>query len=205
MDPSAVSDGASSHSKRKHKHHHHHHHHGDKHHHHHHHRRRHHSRHHRAKSAESIRNRVQPNFISADPSMQQQQPQQMIVYREGYPAESNPATLATVPYMANEQEIAYHDDQQAPMFVYRDSAPPIIQNDGTSQHIFIQPEQETVKLLSISLIFISIHLPENCSVDSSSAADSTKSRLFTGDTVSSETGRISAYASLHRGDRENLC
>lgn len=141
-DRASVIDSASSTSKRKHKHHHHHHHHhhGDKHHHHH--RRRHHSRHHRAKSAESIRNRVQPTFLPVE----NQQPQQMVVYREGYPLESNPTSLATVPYVTNDQETSYVDDQQTPMVVYRDT-PSIIQSDGTGQQFYIHPEQETVSQL----------------------------------------------------------
>lgn len=155
---SSTFESASATSKRHHKHKHHHHrhhnhHHKDKHHHHH---------HRRATSAESIRNRQHQAFISPtkmavatpqyiEQNQQQQQQQPMIVYREvgngeGYTVDPN--GLATVPY-GIENETTFVDDQQAPMFVYRDQQPMI--NDGTSQQIFFNPEQETVSSFELIL------------------------------------------------------
>jgi hypothetical protein len=147
-------DNVSSTSKRKHKHrhHHHHHHHQQQHHndkyrqYHHHHHHRHHNRQHRAKSAESIRNRAQQKFsspskfIMSNPSYVDHDQQPVIVYREApngesYTVDNN--TQAAVPYVTD-NETTFVDDQQTPMFVYRDGqmCQPSIVTDASSQQFF---------------------------------------------------------------------
>ncbi len=92
-----------------------------------------------------------PQYIEQDQQQQQQQP--MIVYREvpngeGYTVDTN--GLATVPYGAD-NETAFVDDQQAPMFVYRDANQQQQQQiitDGISQKYLFNQDQETVSLIN---------------------------------------------------------
>jgi hypothetical protein len=75
----------------------------------------------------------------------------MIVYREvsngeGYTVDPN--GLATVPY-GTDNETSFVDDQQAPMFVYRDQQQqqPIM-SDGMPQQIFFNQDQDGVSLIN---------------------------------------------------------
>jgi hypothetical protein len=94
-----------------------------------------------------------PQFIEQDQQqVQQQQQQPMIVYREvsngeGYTIDPN--GLATVPYGIDNETATFVDDQQAPMFVYRDAnqQQPII-SDGISQQYLFNQDQETVSLIN---------------------------------------------------------
>jgi hypothetical protein len=81
---------------------------------------------------------------------QQQQQQPMIVYREipngeGYTVDAN--GLASVPYGV-ENETGGVDDQQAPVFVYRDAnfqqQHQQFASDGISQQVYFPQDQETV-------------------------------------------------------------
>jgi hypothetical protein len=72
----------------------------------------------------------------------------MIVYREvpngeGYTVDPN--GLASVPY-GTENQGTYADDQQAPVFVYQDAngQQQSIMNDGMSQQLFYNQDQEEV-------------------------------------------------------------
>ena len=91
-----------------------------------------------------------PSYIEQEQQQQQQQQQQqpMIVYREvangeGYTVDPN--GLATVPY-GYDNETGIVDDQQTPMFVYREQPSSSI-NDGLTQQMFYNPEQETVSII----------------------------------------------------------
>lgn len=91
----------------------------------------------------------QPSYIEQDQQQQQQQQHQqpMIVYREvangeGYTVDPN--GLATVPY-GLDNETGMVDDQQTPMIVYREQ--PSSMNDGLTQQMFYNPEQETVSII----------------------------------------------------------
>ena len=99
-----------------------------------------------------------PQYIEQDQQQQQQQ-QPMIVYREvpngeSYTVDAN--GLASVPYGA-ENETILADDQQAPLFVYRDANQQhqSVSNDGISQQVFFNQDQEAV---SESLIFFLLTL-----------------------------------------------